>query len=68
MVLEVPELCSEVKFGDSKHFPLGLSTAPLVCTRLLAPLSTPLHADNILFHRYLDDLFIRAPAQSLCWS
>ena len=38
------------------------------CTRLLSPLSIHLHARDVLFHRYLDDLLIRAPSRSLCRS
>ena len=45
-----------------------LSTAFLVCTHLLAPLSIRLHACGILFHSYLDDHLIRAPTEALCWS
>ena len=48
--------------------PFVLSTAPLVCTHLLAPLSIWLHAHNILFYHYLDNLLIRALTQSLCQS
>ena len=50
-----------------RALPFGLLTAPWVCTRLLSPLSIHLHACGVLFHCYLDNLFIRAP-RSLCRS
>jgi len=41
--------------------PFGLAPAPLVFTKVLSPLAAYLHAQGILFHRFLDDLLIRAP-------
>ena len=53
-----------------RALPFGLSPAPLVCTRLLAPLASHLHSRGIRFHRYLDDLLIRAQSSEVCdqWS
>ncbi len=49
-----------------RALPFGLAPAPLVCTRLLAPLAVHLHTQGVLFHRYLDDLLIRATSPDLC--
>ena len=46
--------------------PFGLSTAPLVFTKMLDPLSVHLHSLGILFHRYLDDLLIRSQSREQC--
>ena len=49
-----------------RALPFGLPPAPLVCSRLLAPLAVHLHTCGILFHRYLDDLLIWAQSFDLC--
>ena len=60
-----PWFCKYLRFmvdGSVFQFrplPFGLSPAPLVCSRLLAPLAVHLYARGILFHHYLDDLLIR---------
>ena len=54
------------KVYQFRALPFGLAPAPLVCTRVHAPLAVHLHAQGILFHRYLDDLLIRAQSSLLC--
>ena len=45
----------------------GLSTAPQVFTRVMAPVSAILHKEGIRMSRYLDDWLIRASSlQDLC--
>ena len=50
--------------------PFGLSTAPLVFTKMLTPAAAHFHTLGIRFHRYLDDLLIRATSrlQALLWT
>ena len=43
----------------------GLSTAPQVFTRVMAPVSTFLHRAGIRIRRYLDDWLIQAPSRAL---
>ena len=42
----------------------GLSTAPQVFTRLMAPISILAHKKGFRVHRYLDDWLIAAPSQT----
>ena len=42
-----------------RALPFGLSTAPLVFTRLLQPLAIYVHLKGHLLHRYIDDLLPR---------
>ena len=49
-----------------KALPFGLSTSPLVFTKMLEPVAVFLHSRGIIFHRYLDDFLIRCQSQSLC--
>jgi hypothetical protein len=52
-----------------KVLPFGLSTAPLVFTKVLAPVLATIRLRGVHIHPYLDDLLIRAPtAQDLQWA
>jgi hypothetical protein len=50
--------------------PFGLSTAPLVFTKMLTPAAAHFHSLGIRFHRYLDDLLMRAASrrQAIAWT
>ncbi len=49
-----------------KALPFGLSTAPLVFTKILAPVAAFLHFQGIVMHVYLDDLLIRCQDRATC--
>lgn len=49
-----------------KALPFGLATAPLVFTKMLAPMAAYLHSLGIILHRYIDDILIRASSRALC--
>ena len=68
LVLEVSALVVNGWIWQFQALLFGLSTTPLLCTPVLAPLSIQFHGRNILFHHYLYDLLIRGLTQSLCWS
>ena len=51
-----------------RSLPFGLSTAPLVFTKMCQPLAETLHGNGITFHRYLDDWLIMASSSQLCSS
>ena len=56
-----------VAFGQVYQFKalcFGLSTAPQVFTRVMAPVSTFLHRAGIRIHRYLDDWLMQAALRS----
>ena len=42
--------------------PFGLSTAPFLFTRVMAPIVNKLHSEGIRLVQYIDDFFIAAPA------
>jgi len=48
------------KVYQFRALPFGLSTAPLVFTRMLQPLAVYVHLRGHLLHRYLDDLLPRS--------
>ena len=49
--------------------PFGLSTAPLVFTKVLAPVLASIRLKGIHIHPYLDDLLLRAQSpQALHWA
>jgi len=54
------------KLFQYRALPFGLSTSPLVFTKMLEPLAVFLHSRGIVFHRYLDDFLIRCQSQQLC--
>ncbi len=54
------------KMYQFKALPFGLSTAPLIFTRVLEPVAVYLHSQGIQLHRYLDDLLIKAKSRDLC--
>ena len=56
------------KVYQYRSLPFGLSTAPLVFTKICQPLAETLHGNGIAFHRYLDDWLIRASSSQLCSS
>ena len=49
-----------------RALPFGLSTSPLVFTKVLQPVASYLHLRGINIHRYLDDLLIRSQSKELC--
>ena len=49
-----------------KALPFGLSTSPLVFSKMLEPLAVHLHSRGIILHRYLDDFLIRSQSRILC--
>lgn len=54
------------KVYQFKALPFGLSTAPLVFTKILEPLATLLHSQGVHMHRYLDDILIRSNSKDQC--
>ncbi len=48
-----------------KALPFGLSTSPLVFTKV-APMAAFLRSQGILFHQYLDDFLIRSQDKAQC--
>ena len=66
-----PDSCKYLRFValnqvyQFKALCFGLSTAPQVFTRVMAPVSTFLHHLGIRIRRYLDDWLIQAPSRLL---
>ena len=64
-----PDSCKYLRFVVSdqvyqfKALCFGLSTAPQVFTRVMAPVSVMLHRAGIRIHRYLDDCLIQASSR-----
>jgi hypothetical protein len=54
------------KVYQFRALPFGLSTAPLVFTKMLQPLAVHLHMRGILFHTYIDDLLVRSLSRVQC--
>ncbi len=54
------------KVFQFRALPFGLSTAPMIFTRMLSPLSVYLHSRGIQIHRYIDDLLIRSQSRGQC--
>ena len=65
-ISQVPRICSGKGGGGSYQFKVlcfGLSTAPQVFTRVMAPVSAFLHRTGIRLRRYLDDWLIQASSR-----
>ena len=62
---QVPQICRSESSFQFKALCFGLSTAPQVFTRVMAPVSAILHRLGIRMCRYLDDWLIQAPSRSL---
>ena len=64
-----PESCPFLRFVPNrqvyqfKALCFGLSTAPQVFTRVMAPVSAILHSLGILMHRYLDDWLVQSSSR-----
>ena len=52
--------------SNSGSFCFGLTTAPQVFTRIMAPVSAILHRHGVRMHRYLDDWLILASSEIAC--
>ena len=61
---QVPQVCCFWQVCQFKELCFGLSTAPRVFTRVMAPVSTFLHRAGIRIRRYLDDWLIKAASRS----
>jgi hypothetical protein len=58
----VPEICLGIRFQDDVF---GLSTAPVVLTRMLQAVVAHLHSQSIFIHSYLDDSLLKIKSQFL---
>ena len=54
------------KVFQYRALPFGLSTSPLVFTKMLEPIAVFLHSRGIVLHRYLDDFLIRSQSKLEC--
>jgi hypothetical protein len=58
----VPEICLGILFQDDAF---GLSTSPLVLTRMFQAVVAHLHSQSIFIHSYLDDSLLKNMSQFL---